>query len=101
MPIKAILETLYSRRDRAGNCYYSFKYTDVASGKQVYGTVSGGQSNVDSIIREMGYTSEEVYSTTKELAIRDFNYITREWAYGGCRADELVAFIRAKLAQKD
>jgi hypothetical protein len=100
MPVKVILETLYSRRDKSGNCYFAFRYTDAASGKQVVGTASGGESNVRSMLRPLGLDSEEVYSTIKDLGIREFNYLTRNWPYAGCTAEQVAAFVQAKLAKK-
>lgn len=99
MPVNVILETLYSRRDKSGNCYFAFRYTDVASGKQVVGTVSGGESNVRSMVRPQGLDFEEVHSTIKDLGIREFNYMTRNWKYAGCTADQLAEYVRAGLAE--
>jgi hypothetical protein len=100
MPIKAILETLYSTRDKFGNCYFAFRYTDAATGSQAEGTVSGGESNVHSIIRALGLASEEVHTSLHDFGIRDFNNITKKWKHAGCTADQLAAFVRAELAGK-
>jgi hypothetical protein len=46
MEIKGFLEIINSKRDVYGNCYYAFRYTDADTGKEVCGTISGGESNV-------------------------------------------------------
>ncbi len=98
MPIKAILESLYSKRDLNGNCYWAFRYTDTASGKQVCGTVSGGESNVRSLLRPLGLESQDVHSTITELPIREFNRLTKPWPYAGCTAEDLAKYVRKVLA---
>src|SRR5258706_15420405 len=77
MPIKVILESLYSKRDRNGNCYWAFRYTDTATGKQVVGNISGGESNIRSMLRPLGLDSETVHSTITEIPIREFNRLTK------------------------
>ena len=96
--IKAILDCLNSRADMYGNCYWAFRYTDSATGKQVVGTVSGGESNISAVIREMGLDWESIYYTRHELPIREFNRTTKDWPYAGCSPkDDLVPFIRKGL----
>lgn len=95
--IKAILESLYSKRDIYGNCYWAFRFTDVPTGKQVTGTVSGGESNISAIVREMGLTWEQVHYSMQEIPIRQFNALTKAWAYAGCRPEELVGYIHRTL----
>jgi hypothetical protein len=96
--IKAILDCINSRADMYGNRYWAFRYTDTVTGKQVTGMVSGGESNISAIVREMDLDWESVYYTRHELPIREFNRTTKDWAYAGCRPnDELVPFIRKSL----
>ena len=98
MSIKAILEALYSKRDRNGNCYWAFRYTDTASGKQVCGQVSGGESNVRSLLRPLGIDYLETHFTVTELPIREFFRMTKPWAYGGCSGEDLAKYVRESLA---
>lgn len=53
MSIKYILTAYHSARDRAGNCYWAFQYRDIATGRCVQGTVSGGESNIAAIRLEL------------------------------------------------
>ena len=94
---KAIIEAVNSKRDINGNCYWFVRYTDTKTGKTVEGNVSGGESNIRSIIREMGLTYDEVYFNTIELPIREWNRQNKGMEYAGCRAEELVKFINTKL----
>lgn len=99
--ITGILECLNSKRDRAGNCYFAFVYTDNATGKSVRGTVCGGESNVRQIMYELNGGSWEprtVHYTASELPIREFERLTKGWPHAGCVGAELVAFIRRQLA---
>ena len=99
MKIKAILEAINSKRDRNGNCYYFMRYTDIKSGKTVYGTISGGESNIYSVIRAKGLESKEVYFSTVELPIREFNREVKNMEYAGCRGEEIVNFIDKELSK--
>jgi hypothetical protein len=92
--IKAIIEALYSRRDRNGNCYFAFRYVDVATGKTVSGSISGGESNIRAIGRAMGFESNEFHFNCHELPIREFNRVTKTWAYAGCTPEDLAKYVR-------
>lgn len=101
-PIIAALTAINSRRDSFGNCYWAFTYTDHQTGKTVQGTVSGGESNVRSIMHELNggnWEPRNVAFNTRELPIREFNRLTKGWSYAGCTGTELVAFIRRELAK--
>lgn len=98
----ATLETLNSRRDRAGNCYFAFTYTDHATGKTVSATVTGGEANVRGILFELNGKSWEprnVFTTSRELPIREFDRTVKGWPHAGCVPVELAAFVRAELAK--
>ncbi len=98
----ASLETLNSRRDRAGNCYFAFVYTDHATGKTARGTVSGGEGNVRGIVYELNGKSWEprnVLTSSRELGVREFDRMVKGWPYAGCTPAELAAFVRAELAK--
>jgi hypothetical protein len=99
VPIKAVLQSIYSKRDRNGNCYWSFRFTDTATGKSVEGTISGGESNVRSMLGPLGLSGEEVHSSTIELPIREWNRLTKEFRYAGCSAEQLASFVRLELAK--
>jgi len=96
--ILGILNCINSRADLYGNRYWAFQYTDCETGNTVRGTISGGESNVYAIIREMGQTSETVhYIRTEDMPIREYNRTVKTWQYAGCRPEELVAFINRNL----
>src|ERR1700675_4403092 len=97
MPIKTIIEALYSKRDRNGNCYWDMRYTDVASGLQTIGTISGGESNIHAVARAMGLESGESHFSVIEHGIREFNRLTKGWAYAGCTPDELARYVRTNI----
>ena len=100
MPIKAVLQSIYSRRDKFGNVYWAFRFTDTATGKSVEGTISGGESNIRSMLRPLGLESSEVHSSIIELPIRQWNALTKDFRYAGCTADQLAAFVRAELERQ-
>jgi hypothetical protein len=64
---------------------------------EVEGTISGGESNISAIVREMGLTWPEVHYTVCEMGIRDFNRMTKEWAYAGCPPADLADYIKRTL----
>jgi hypothetical protein len=99
MKIKAILSCINSARDNAGNCYWAFRWTDTETGKQVVGTISGGESNISWVREEMGFKAEEVYYYRQELPKREFRHLTADWEYAGCPPDKIAAFIKARLNQ--
>jgi hypothetical protein len=100
--ITGILNCINSRADMYGNRYWAFKYTDSETGKTVMGKISGGESNVYSIVREMGQTSETVhYFRTMDVPIREYNRLVKTWEYAGCRPEELVSFIHKALYSED
>lgn len=101
-PIIATLTAINSRRDVYGNCYWAFTYLDHATGKTVRGTISGGESNVRSIMFELNggkWEGVDIAFQVNELPIREFNRLTKGWAYAGCTPKELAAFIRAELTK--
>jgi hypothetical protein len=96
--IKAYLDCINSRTDMAGNRYWAFRYTDIETGKTVFGTISGGESNISCITRIMGYDWKEVIYTRHELPIREFDRLVKGAPYAGCNPEtELVPFIKKGL----
>jgi hypothetical protein len=97
--IKAIIESVNSKSDMYGNRYFFMRYTDTKSGKTIEGNISGGESNIRSIIREMGLEYSDVYFNTIELPIREYNRQSKGLEYAGCRAEEIVKFINTHINQ--
>jgi len=104
MGITATLEAIYSKRDRAGNCSWAFRYTDHASGKTVCATISGGESNIYGILRETDEAKRtndwdrSVRFECHALKIRGWNRLTKGWGYAGCVPADLYKYIKAQLS---
>ncbi len=100
--IKYIVEALYSKMDRNGNCYWAMRVTDTETGKTVEGTVSGGESNIDSASRMMvSMQSNERHFSTSMLGVREFEQLTKAWEYAGCAPKDLAKWAEAKLRSPD
>ena len=99
MMIKAILQCYYSKRDINGSCYYAMRFIDTETGRQAFGRVHGGESNVAGIVHEMGLEWERVSYSVTQLPKKVFNTLVfnNGNAYAGCRAEELVAFINKEI----
>lgn len=105
--IKAALECINSKRDRAGNCYWAFRYTDNETGLQVCGTVSGGESNISGMLRHIATTCKDgmtdwdsVHYTRQEMPIREFDRMVKDWPHAGCLPEELAAFVESRIYAK-
>jgi hypothetical protein len=94
----AVIDCVSSLRDRAGNCYFAFTFTNCETGKGYSGTVSGGESNVKQIIFELcgqSWTGADAYHFTwNALPIRQYERMTKGWPYAGCLGEEIVKRIR-------
>jgi hypothetical protein len=100
--MKAHIYIYHSKMDKAGNCYWFFRYYDVASGKTVVGKISGGESNIRAIPLYMGDKEEwpaqgEYQVSIHELKIREFDRETKNMEYAGCESKKLAEFIKSKL----
>lgn len=102
MALKYVLTAYNSRRDTNGNCYWAFSYRDVATDRQVHGTVSGGQSNIEGIRMYLNGGAwpplGDYHWTVIELPIREFNRMTKDWPHAGCAPEDLAAWILSQLA---
>ncbi len=107
MKIKYILDILNSQRDRAGNCYYAFRFTSTRTGKQIRGRTPG-VSNASNILGAMHYINggeyvQNYYYTTHEMSIRAFNdhvLGNDEYVEVGCNSEELAKFMLKGLAKR-
>jgi len=104
MKIKATLTIINSRRDRAGNCYWAFEYLDHKTGKVVRGLTVGGESNILAI--RLGWSKPKewdrsVRTESKEIGIREYDKLRKEWSYAGCDPADIAAFIRKGLKTQD
>lgn len=100
MTITATIEILNSRRDTFGNCYWAFRFIDHVTGCEVTATVSGGESNIRGIA--LGWTKPREWDRSiqfmpRELGIREFNRLVKDWPHAGCTSDELATFVHAAI----
>ena len=97
-PITSILRLLNN-----GESQWAFTWTDCVTGAQVQGRISGGDSNIRSMVYFLNGESWEPHSTyyyVSELGKRDFNRTTADWPYGGCDPKDMAQFVRDQLAAK-
>ena len=97
--IKVILDCINSETDVNGNRYWAFRWTDTETGKQVTGTISGGESNISCLTQESGLEWNEFYYTRHVMKKREFKQLTAEWQYAGCPPSEIMAFIKNELSK--
>lgn len=84
-----------------GGNQWAFAWTDCATGAQVQALISGGDSNIRSMVFYLNGGSWEPHSTyhyDSELGKREFNRTTKDWPYAGCHPEELAKFVRENLA---
>jgi hypothetical protein len=101
MRYTATLETICSKPSRAGYVQWAFRFIDHETGKVVEAKSGGGESNINAIRRDWkgveGWDHTFLCSNT-ELAIRDFERLTKAWPYAGSQPGEMQKFILAALA---
>ncbi len=102
--MKANLFIYYSKKDSAGNCYWFFRYFDIASQKQIEGKISGGESNIKCMLHYMGekegWPAQGEYTTyVQQMGIRAFDKATKNMEYAGCEPKVLAEFVKRKLAE--
>ena len=97
-----VLGIINSRRDVSGNRYWAFTYT-TEDNIEITGNASGGRSNIESAMRHLlgswEVVEKEVVIISKELPIRVFNNITKNYLYAGCAPEKIAEFI--KNTEKD
>ena len=100
--IQGVLEIYNSKRDKYGNCYWAFNYQDINAGKNIAGTISGGESNITAARMYIvdDETKEWIYYRTMECGIRDFNRMTKNWPYAGCAPVEIARYIKEKIEEE-
>jgi len=101
IPKTGSLEAIYSKMDFAGNCNFALRYTDFATGKVVEGTISGGEANIYGILRHWNTPNDwdrTVEFSSKEMAIRKFNRMVKDWPNLGCTSETLAKAIKENLA---
>lgn len=86
-----------SRLDFAGNSYYAFTYSE--NGKSISGKISGGESNIRAAIYDLfnGDCTKCNYIYEKDIKIRVFNKMVRDWKYAGCEPAKIAAWIKNNI----
>lgn len=97
MKIKAILTPIASERDRSGNVYWAFRYTDTESGHSFGGLFSGGESNIAAVVSLLDLDWEEVYYLILNHSKSHWKRLTQNFDYAGCAPHEIAGFINRKL----
>lgn len=103
MKYTGTLEAIHSRRDSSGNVYWAFRYTDHDTGKIITGLISGGESNIYSILRHWNVPDDwdrSILYSIREVGKREFKQLTKGWDYAGCRPEDLANYIRDRLFGK-
>ncbi len=105
--LTASLHCYNSRADRAGRRYFALRFIDHATGREVTGTVSGGESNIYSSILYYrkegddidgaGYNRSILWHRDEDMPIRDFDRMTKEWGHAGCSPEEIARYITNNL----
>ena len=101
--IRGVLTAINSERDRNGNTYWALRYVDTQTGICVEASISGGESNIYAILLHWNNKKDwdrSVLFQTLTLKKREFRRMTADWPYGGCRPEDLAAFIKAQLREK-
>jgi hypothetical protein len=97
--IKAILEIINSKADRAGNCYYAFTYTDNETGKSVTaGTSCMQEGNVYRIKYEL-YPDDPncVFITKTAMRVRPFEAMMKDLHNVGSNPKDMAKWITEAL----
>jgi hypothetical protein len=97
-----LLKAINSKGDIYGNRYWAFIFMDFKTGKQVAGTISGGDSNIYAILRYWNVTNDwdrSILFEREELPIREFNKLTKDYEYAGCEPECIAAYIKRELAK--
>jgi hypothetical protein len=101
-PIRAILDIINSKQDRAGNCYWAFRYTRTSDGRQAIGKISGGESNIYTAVwQKLHNGGHDFHYTRHEYDKRRFDAETSGWIYAGCSPEDIAASITAQLSKPE
>jgi len=103
MRYHSTLQSHYSKADRAGNCYWAFRYICHKTGKVVEGRINGtgGESNINAIRlywndSGKGWDSGFLCQTVQH-GIREFDRMVKLWPHAGCDPEQLVQWIKNQL----
>lgn len=86
--IKVVLEIVNSKADVYGNRYFAIRATRTSDGASAVGKVPHGSNARSAIIDIVGDWENFIY-IEKVIAIRDFNWLTKNFPYIGCTGEEI------------
>lgn len=96
--IRFILDILYSEADKAGTRYWAFRCTLTSSGRQVCGTIRGGESNIMAMFGPSYLDMREhFYYTTHGMKKSAFRDLTADWPHAGSHPGELAKWVAKRL----
>ena len=98
-PIRAIVETTSSRRDRNGNCYHYAHFYNPAKGRNTRVAVRdmGGTDNARCLANRYFGGHESVLSFERELPIREWDRTVRFLEFVGYEGSKQVKAALADL----
>ncbi len=100
MDVKYFLTAYHSKPDSSGNVYWALLMRDADTDRAVYGTASGGESNIYGIKHGFSVIDEwdnSILFHSEEMPIRKFNAMIKGWQYAGCTCDDLTRFVKSGL----
>jgi hypothetical protein len=98
---KYIITKINSRSDMYGNRYWAVEATNLKNDKQVQGRV--GANNIDGVGQYWDVYDgwdRSIHFQERELPIREFNRLTKNWPYFGSDTEEIAANLRKGLGLK-
>lgn len=102
MKLVGTLEAHYSKPDKAGNCYWGFRFIDHETGKIVEGLIGiAGESNINAVRLYWDGTRNWTNSlrfVTVPHGIREFDNLTKDWAHVSCDPEEMTKWIKRALS---
>ena len=105
MELKGRLHAFHSLKDRAGNLYWAFRFTEYATGKRVEGFIGActGDSNLYGVL--FGWSVPNKWDRSIEwqvtpMPIREFDRMKKGWPYAGSQPEEIAKWIKARLTEQ-
>ncbi len=96
--------TLFAFTD--GDRRWAFRFVRHRDGKAVCGIISGGESNINAIIRNFDPKLDDwdrsIQFVKIEKTKREFTFLVHDpdWAYAGCCPEDLAEYIRKGLRKR-
>lgn len=92
--ISTITTFLHTRRDRAGNVYWGFRFTRCSDGATCAGQISGGESNIAAALHYGPDGWRNDYATNREQISEKELF---KLPYAGCEPAAIRQWVEANL----